>query len=383
MKLKPYFRFNLSLPGLFILFLLFQVNCSEKSSGHVLSNIDDHTTFKLYIKETHIGTIENSIDRQGNYHRKIHIALAGQQFSMTMDIIPDPFGDWKQIKINNPIFGRIDVERVGNRAEYSIKGQRRKVKLPQGDYTFYDDYGDLFESVMLKKYDMAKKGKQAFQRFRIPESPELGGNILEIELEFLGNRQKTIKGSEKEFLVFNYKILGMNVEYWTDRDFRIVLIHAPVQHVISHREGYAELLPFKTGTTVHSQRQQTLDIPVFLQFGWFDGDGIGAKLSYLRLKESKNKHIKMILGPWGHTDYATTQLAGQEMGEEAGIDLLKLYQRWFDYWLKGIDTKILAEPLVQLYAIISHPRKSLSFGAPASRSEVSLPHLPCFLIKNI
>lgn len=578
MKLKNGGYINSRIIGLLIIIqVLLNANCAEKPSGHVLSNIEDDTVFKLYVRETPIGTIVNSIDLQGNYHRKITIAMAGQQVDMTMDIKPDKFGDWKTIEITNPIFGFIHARRTGNKAKFFIKGKKRTTELPEKDYTFYDDYGNLFESVMLKKYDMEKKGKQVFKRFRIPESPALGESVLEIELEFLKRRNKTIKNKDREFLIFNYKILGMNVEYWIDRNFKIYMISAPVQHVMSIREGFEELLPFKTDTTVISQRKQTvkipmrdgvklstdlyfpessresetfpvilirtpykkemseldglnwakkgyvcaiqdvrgrfasqgkwepmvneakdgydtiewlavqewstgkigmigasylgmtqlqaaaqqpphlvtiipnvappdpffnipyeygsfmtlgalwwaqaveteatadlsgkklfkifegkddsffktlpvidldkkvfgkenhywrkwvqhnsndsyweqanfldklkdLDIPVFLQSGWFDGDGIGTKLSYLRLKQSKNKYIKMIVGPWGHTDTASTQLAGEEMGEEAGIDLLKLYRRWFDYWLKGIDTKILEEPLVQLYAMNS------------------------------
>jgi putative CocE/NonD family hydrolase len=95
-----------------------------------------------------------------------------------------------------------------------------------------------------------------------------------------------------------------------------------------------------------------LDIPVFLQSGWLDGDTIGSKLAYLRLKESKNKPIKLILGPWGHSDLAIN-LSGRDMGEEGVVDLPTLYVRWFDYWLKGMDNKILEEPLVQLYTINS------------------------------
>jgi putative CocE/NonD family hydrolase len=76
----------------------------------------------------------------------------------------------------------------------------------------------------------------------------------------------------------------------------------------------------------------------------------------------------MIVGPWGHTDTASTQLAGEEMGEEAGIDLLNLYRRWFDYWLKGIDTKILEEPLVQLYAMNSRQwLKADTYPLPGTR----------------
>jgi hypothetical protein len=48
-----------------------------------------------------------------------------------------------------------------------------------------------------------------------------------------------------------------------------------------------------------------LDIPVFHQSGWFDGDGIGSKLNYLRMTSLGHRAQKLVLGPWGHTDTAT------------------------------------------------------------------------------
>ncbi|MFW6129175.1 MAG: CocE/NonD family hydrolase [Candidatus Aminicenantaceae bacterium] len=99
---------------------------------------------------------------------------------------------------------------------------------------------------------------------------------------------------------------------------------------------------------------KTLDIPVFLQSGWFDGDGIGSKLNYMALSQSKNKHIKLILGPWGHTTTSSSTLGEYEFGKEAAPDLQVLYLRWFDYWLKGIDNKIIEEPLVQYFVMFTN-----------------------------
>jgi putative CocE/NonD family hydrolase len=92
-----------------------------------------------------------------------------------------------------------------------------------------------------------------------------------------------------------------------------------------------------------------LDIPVFLQSGWFDPGNRGTKLAYLSLKQSKNKHIKMVMGPWAHTDQSSKYLYGQDLGEAADIGLMDLYTRWFDYWLKGKDNGIIDEPLVQVF----------------------------------
>jgi putative CocE/NonD family hydrolase len=99
---------------------------------------------------------------------------------------------------------------------------------------------------------------------------------------------------------------------------------------------------------------KNLDLPVFLQSGWFDGDGIGSKLNYMALEQSKNKFIKVILGPWGHTDQSHSRLGDYDFGKEAAPDLQTLYLRWFDYWLKGIDNKIVEEPLVEYFVMFSN-----------------------------
>ena len=99
---------------------------------------------------------------------------------------------------------------------------------------------------------------------------------------------------------------------------------------------------------------KSLDLPVFLQSGWFDGDGIGTKLNYLELKKSGNRYQKLIVGPWGHTDQSSSRVGDFNFGPQASIDLRALYLRWFDRWLKGIDNKITEEPLVQIFVMFSN-----------------------------
>ncbi len=101
------------------------------------------------------------------------------------------------------------------------------------------------------------------------------------------------------------------------------------------------------------EKLSSLNLPVFLQSGWFDGDGIGSKLNYSYLKKSKNPYIKLILGPWGHTDTAHSKVGEYEF-REALIDLFSLYLKWFDYWLKGIENNILNEPLVKIFVMFAN-----------------------------
>jgi putative CocE/NonD family hydrolase len=97
-----------------------------------------------------------------------------------------------------------------------------------------------------------------------------------------------------------------------------------------------------------------LDLPVFLQTGWFDL-GVGSTwLLYKELKQSHNKFQKIIIGPWGHTDRSSSKWENYDFGKEAAPNLQKLFLRWFDYWLKGIDNKITEEPLVDIFVMFSN-----------------------------
>jgi uncharacterized protein len=84
-------------------------------------------------------------------------------------------------------------------------------------------------------------------------------------------------------------------------------------------------------------RLDKVNIPVFHQSGWFDGDGIGSKLNYAKMAALGHANQKLTLGPWGHTDVATRKHGDRDFGPQALRDLPRDYLRWFDYWLKGVD----------------------------------------------
>jgi uncharacterized protein len=96
------------------------------------------------------------------------------------------------------------------------------------------------------------------------------------------------------------------------------------------------------------------DIPVFLQTGWFDLGANGTRLIYEGLKKSRNPHIKLVIGPWGHTDQSSSRYEDYDFGAAAAADLQTAFLRWFDYWLKGVPNKILDEPLVQVFSMVTN-----------------------------
>lgn len=103
------------------------------------------------------------------------------------------------------------------------------------------------------------------------------------------------------------------------------------------------------------QNLKDIEIPVFIQTGWLDTQLLGSKLAYNELSKSGNKNVKLIIGPWGHTDRESKYYRGKFLGNAAvNINLQEEYVRRFDYWLKGIKNGIMDEPMVQLYATISN-----------------------------
>jgi putative CocE/NonD family hydrolase len=127
-------------------------------------------------------------------------------------------------------------------------------------------------------------------------------------------------------------IMGKEVPYW--------------RHWIEHNSNDAYWQPAN-----YLDRLDKVTIPVFLQSGWFDSDGIGSKLAYARLAAAGHTRQKLTLGPWGHADSASRTLSKHDFGQEALRDLARDYLRWFDHWLKGVDNGVDKEPLVSLFVM--------------------------------
>jgi len=106
--------------------------------------------------------------------------------------------------------------------------------------------------------------------------------------------------------------------------------------------------------SMFSDKLKAVNVPVFHQSGWFDGDTIGTKLNYLKMAGYGHTNQKLTIGPWDHTDTATQISMEQDFGPAANIDLQQDYLRWFDHWLKGMDNGIAKEPPVSLFVMGSN-----------------------------
>jgi putative CocE/NonD family hydrolase len=87
-----------------------------------------------------------------------------------------------------------------------------------------------------------------------------------------------------------------------------------------------------------------IKIPSFHIGGWYDG----YRDSLPRMLENVRAPIKAMIGPWSHAwPHDPYPKPGMEWRHEA--------VRWFDHWLKGIDSGIMKEPKLAVYVRNWHP----------------------------
>ncbi len=89
---------------------------------------------------------------------------------------------------------------------------------------------------------------------------------------------------------------------------------------------------------------EAIRIPSFHIGGWYDG----YRDSLPRMLENLEAPVKAMIGPWSHA-------WPHEPYPEPGMEWRYEAVRWFDHWLKGIDTGIMDEPRFAVYVREWHP----------------------------
>ena len=106
-----------------------------------------------------------------------------------------------------------------------------------------------------------------------------------------------------------------------------------------------------------------LTVPAFLIGGWWDG----YRDSVFRMAAAVPAPTRVLLGPWNHT-------FPHDAEPGPAIEWRAEAVRWWDHWLKGADTGLLAEPPVTVF--VQHwrpPEPRLADLPGAWRSEDALP----------
>ncbi len=127
-----------------------------------------------------------------------------------------------------------------------------------------------------------------------------------------------------------------------------------LQELIEHaneREYYAPISPY--------EHYDKIQVPTLSVGGWYDIFTQGTLQNFTAFRTEGStpeaRQARLVMGPWSHVNYSNT-VGEQDFGFAAQMalmnmqtDLTGLTQRWFDYWLKGVETGITKEPPVKLF----------------------------------
>ena len=102
-----------------------------------------------------------------------------------------------------------------------------------------------------------------------------------------------------------------------------------------------------------------VNVPIFHIGSWYDIFQEGAWNNFSGISALGGPlargNQKLLMGPWGHlfpyTQPTTKGTGDIDFGPNAAIDLMNEQRRWFDHWLKGVDTGIMREPKVSLFVM--------------------------------
>lgn len=106
----------------------------------------------------------------------------------------------------------------------------------------------------------------------------------------------------------------------------------------------------------HRYIYENVDVPVFQQGGWFDAYPGSMMRQWQGLRggaatELARRNATVLIGPWSHEEEGGRQLGDLNFGPEADSIVRAHELRFYDHWLKGIDTGLAEEPPISLFTM--------------------------------
>ena len=114
----------------------------------------------------------------------------------------------------------------------------------------------------------------------------------------------------------------------------------------------------------HEDKYDTVAVPILTVEGWYDIFLRGALQDHIAVRATAKSDVarqgkRLLIGPWVHsTGRRNNTPAGQaadpnavDFGAAAEVDLQRVYLRWFDYWLKGINNGVPDDPPVRIFVM--------------------------------
>lgn len=126
--------------------------------------------------------------------------------------------------------------------------------------------------------------------------------------------------------------------------------------IIEHAENPAHDAPYSI-----RHAYERVQVPALNVGGWYDifTQGTIENFSGVRAAGATPaaRQSRLVIGPWSHVNY-TNNVGAVDFGFAAQLalmnmqtDMTGLTLRWFDYWLKGLDNGLAAEPPIKLFVM--------------------------------
>jgi uncharacterized protein len=88
-------------------------------------------------------------------------------------------------------------------------------------------------------------------------------------------------------------------------------------------------------------------VPVFQQCGWYDAYAGATLRTFERLTAPQ----RVLIGPWTHEEEVARRLGDLDFGPAAERSIRDDELRWYDHWLRDLDTGLLDEPPISLFVM--------------------------------
>ena len=145
-----------------------------------LAGVEDSGTYYLYVNEEQLGTMNFTLTKDGTYANHFTLSLGGQVNKVDTAVTPDDKGVWKTISIVTAR-GVVAEERTGRLVKNTFQGESSTAQLEENTQ-LYNNYGPALQTLILKRYDRARGGKQPLSIF------VAGGGMVKGEIERLPMR---------------------------------------------------------------------------------------------------------------------------------------------------------------------------------------------------
>lgn len=114
-----------------------------------------------------------------------------------------------------------------------------------------------------------------------------------------------------------------------------------------------------------------IDLPMLHIGGWFDTFMRGTLNLYKAMVARSTFPQHLIVGPWAHLPWSR-KVGALDFGEAANSPCDRLQLRWFDHFLKGESTDLVAQPPLQLFIMGSNDWRYFHTWNDASPTSFSL-----------